>query len=160
LAGAVALLILADRSWRDRYNANPAILGREIVLNGAAHRVVGVMPPGFLPTAYGSDPQFWLPLRWDPATKYSFVLWGSWVNARLKDGVSLQQAQSEMDGVAARIRAAHPGDDSLGAIVALLDGYLFANHERVFVLLLVTVGLVLLIACANVANVMSTVTSC
>lgn len=89
------IVVLADRIWRERYNADPSILGREIVLNGAAHRVVGVMPPSFLPTAYGSDPQFWLPLRWDAATKYSWVLWGNWVYPRLKDGVTLGQAQSE-----------------------------------------------------------------
>ena len=136
-------------------NGDSSIVGREIVLDGAGYRVVGVMPPGFLPTGgRGRDPQYWLPLRWDPATKQSFELWGNWVYARLKDGVTLAQAQSEMDAVAGQIRAAHPIDYSLGAIVAPLDGYLFGNHERLFVILLAAVALVLLIACANVANLL------
>jgi len=145
-------VVLADRIWRSRYNADRSIVGREITLNGAGYRVVGVMPPGFLPTGSGSDPQFWLPLRWDPATKYSFVLWGNRVYARLNDGVTVAQAQAEMDTVATRMRAARAGDYTFGVIVAPLDKYLFAQHERMFALLLIAVGLVLLIACANVAN--------
>jgi MacB-like periplasmic core domain len=148
------VVVLADRLWHEGYNADASVVGRDIVLNGASHRVVGVMPPGFLPTRSGRDPQFWLPLRWDPATKYSRVLWGNRIYARLKARVTLAQAQAEMDRVAARIRAAHPDDYSFGAIVAPLDGYLFGNHERMFVLLLVAVGLVLVIACANVANLL------
>jgi hypothetical protein len=87
--------------WRERYNADSAMIGREIVVDGAAHRVVGVMPPGFLPTIYGNDPQFWIPLRWEPATKYSFVVWGITVYARLKNGLALAQAQSEIEAVTA-----------------------------------------------------------
>jgi predicted permease len=148
------IIVLADRMWRERYNADRSIIGREIVFDGAARHVVGVMPPGFLPTAYGNDPQFWIPLRWEPTTKYSFVVWGYTVYARLKDGLTLAQAQSEIDAVTAQMRAAHPGDFEAGAIVAPLSGYLFGNHERLFALLLVAVGLVLLIACANVANLL------
>ncbi|HEX4167185.1 MAG TPA: ABC transporter permease [Bryobacteraceae bacterium] len=150
--GNSRVVILADRMWRKLYNADPSIIGREILLDGAAYRVIGVMPAGFLPTGSASEPQFWLPLHWDPSTKHSLVLWGNWVYARLKNGVTLTRAQSEIDSIAARMRAAYPGDDGLGAIVAPLDGYLSGGHERMFVLLLVAVGLVLLIACANVAN--------
>jgi predicted permease len=153
-AGGGPVIVLADRMWRERYNADPSIVGREIVVDGAAHRVVGVMPPGFLPTAFGNDPQFWIPLRWEPAIKYSFVLWGYSVYARLKEGLTLEQAQSEIEAVATRMRSAHPRDYDAGAIVAPLNGYLFGNHERLFALLLVAVGLVLLIACANVANLL------
>jgi predicted permease len=152
--GGGPVVILADRFWRSRYNADPGIIGREIVLNGASNRVVGVMPPGFLPTISGNDPQYWVPLRWDPATKYSFVVWGFAVYARLKDGVTLAQATAEMEGVTAHMRAAHPNDYGLRAAIAPLDQYLFASHERLFALLLVAVGLVLLIACANVANLL------
>src|SRR5579864_6698106 len=155
-AGSGPIVVIADRMWRERYNADPAILNRDIVIDGAAHHVVGVMPPGFLPVAYGNDPQFWIPLRWEPATKYSFVVWGCTVYARLKDGLTLAQAQSEVDAVTTHMRAAHPGDFEAGAIVAPLDRYLFGNYERLFALLLVAVGLVLLIACANVANLLLT----
>jgi hypothetical protein len=74
------------------------------------------------------------------------------VYARLKDGVTLDQAQAEMVALAARMRTAHPGDFGGDIIVAPLNAYLFANHERLFVLLLVAVGLVLVIASANVTN--------
>jgi putative ABC transport system permease protein len=147
------VVVLADRIWREQFDADPSIVAREVVLDGASYRVVGVMPPGFLPTRNERDPQVWFPLRWDPAAKFSRVLWGNAIYARLKDGVTLQQAQSEMDRVAAQIRTAHPGDGGRGIVVPL-DGYLFGYHERMFVLLLAAVGLVLLIACANVANLL------
>jgi predicted permease len=153
-AGGGPIIVLAHRMWRERYNADPSIIGRDIVVDGAAHQVIGVMPPGFLPTAFGTDPQFFIPLRWEPTTKYSFVLWGYTVYARLKDGLTLAQAQSEIEGVAIHMRDAHPGDYDGGAIVAPLDGYLFGNHERLFAILLVAVALVLVIACANVANLL------
>src|SRR6266851_2525529 len=148
------IVVLADRLWRERYNADPAIAGREIIVDGASHRVVGVMPPGFLPTAYGDDPQLWIPLHWDPVAKRSFVLWGYFIYARLKNGVTFAQAQTDMDIVATHMRAAHPRDFGGGAIVAPLEAYLFGGHDRLFALLLAAVGLVLLIACANIANLM------
>ena len=148
------IVVLAYRFWRERYNADPAIVGREIILDGASNRVVGVMPPGFLPTAYGDDPQLWIPLHWDPVAKRSFVLWGYIIYARLKDGVTFAQAQTDLDVVATHMRAAHPRDFGGGAIVAPLEAYLFGGHDRLFTLLLAAVGLVLFIACANVANLM------
>jgi predicted permease len=148
------VVVLAYRLWRERYNADPAIVGREIILDGESHRVVGVMPQGFLPTAYGDDPQLWIPLHWDPVTKRSFVLWGYIIYARLKDGVTFAQAQTDLDVVTTHMRAAHPRDFGGGAIVAPLEAYLFGGHDRLFALLLAAVGLVLFITCANVANLM------
>lgn len=55
-SGGSRLVVVAERTWRDRYNADPSILGREIVLDGAAYRVIGVMPPGFLPTGCQREP--------------------------------------------------------------------------------------------------------
>jgi hypothetical protein len=83
------------------------------------------MPPGFLPALRGNDAQFWIPLRWDPPTKYSFLSWENAVYARLNDGVSVEQAQVEMDNVTAQMRIAHPHGFTWGAVVAPLDAYLF-----------------------------------
>jgi predicted permease len=152
--GGQQIVVLAYRLWRERYKADPAIIGREIILDGLSHRVVGVMPPGFLPTAYGDDPQLWIPLHWNPVAKRSFVLWGYIIYARLKDGVTFAQAQTDLDVVATHMRAAHPRDFGGGAIVAPLEAYLFGGHDRLFTLLLAAVGLVLFITCANVANLM------
>jgi hypothetical protein len=92
------------------------------------------MPPGFLPVRNDSartelEPQVWLPLRWDPPTKYSRTTWGNRVYARLKPGVTLQQAQAEMDRVAAQIHVVHP-EDSWSAMVIPLDGFLFGAHKH------------------------------
>jgi predicted permease len=147
--------VLGDRFWRERYNADPSAVGRDIVVGGAAYQIVGVMPRGYHPTrsTSGGDPQLWMPLRYDPATQYSRTLWGHTVYARLGAGVSLDQAQAELDAVAARVRAAHP-DEAGYAVVAPVAGYTYGQHERLFWLLLVAVALVLLIACANVANLL------
>jgi len=147
------IVVLSDHMWRAQYNADPSILGRDIVLDNAAYRVVGVMPPGFLPTRSERDPQLFIPMRWDPATKHNRELWGNFVYCRLKPGVTLQQAQAEMDRVDAQLGAVHPKDKAR-AVVVPLDGYLFGHHKRMFLLLLAAVGLVLLIACANVANLL------
>jgi predicted permease len=145
------IVVLSDRMWRTRYNADRFMVGRDIVLDGAAHRVVGVMPPGFLPTRNERDPQLWLPMRWNSAATYDRGSWGNRVYARLRPEVTVRQAQAEMGRVDVQLRAAYPNEDA-DSVVAPLDGYLFGHHERMFVFLLAAVGLVLAIACANVAN--------
>src|SRR5215472_1775359 len=147
------VVVLADRFWRAEFGADPTVVGREIVLDGAAYRVVGVMPPGFLPTRWERDPELWLPLNWDPATKYSRTLWSNLVYARLKPGVTLGQAQAEMDSVDRQLRTVYP-DESADSVVVPLDGYLFGHYERMFKLLLTAAALLLLIACANIANLL------
>jgi putative ABC transport system permease protein len=103
------VIVLSYRLWQDRYAGDAAIVGRDVLIDNAPHRVIGVMPAGFYPSRW-YEPQFWLPLRWDSATKYSRVLWGLIVYGRLKEGVTLAQAQAEMDRVAANIRTAYPAD--------------------------------------------------
>ena len=153
-ADGARVVVLSHRLWTERYNSDTSIVGRELVIDGAAQRVIGVMPVGFYASRW-SEPQLWIPLRWDPATKNSRVLWGHIVYARLRESVTLGQAQAEMDLVASHIRAAHPDDyDHMSAVVAPVAGYTFGQYERFFLLLLGAVGLVLLIACANVANLM------
>jgi len=97
----------------------------------------------------------WRPLLMDLEVKQSRVLWKLFTFARLKPGVSLAQAQSEMDVITDRVAAAHPGDyNQFSAVLTPVNGYLFSEYERLFFLLLGFAGLVLLIACANVANLL------
>jgi putative ABC transport system permease protein len=76
------VVVLSHRLWTDHYNAEPSIVGRDILIDGAATRVIGVMPAGFYPSR-GAERQLWMPLRWDPATKYSPTFWGHYIHARL-----------------------------------------------------------------------------
>jgi predicted permease len=153
-ADAPSVVVLNHRLWNERYNADPSIIGRDILIDGASFRVIGVMPAGYYPTRT-VEPQLWLPLRWEPATKYSPTFWGHIIYARLKAGVTLEQAQAEMSLVAAHTRLAYPRYYDRGrGVVVPAAGYTFGYHERLFWLLLGAVGLVLLIACANIANLM------
>jgi len=154
-AEGARVVVLGDRFWRTEYDADPAIVGREIILDGGTYHVVGVMPPGFVPTRWERDGNLWLPLNWDPATKYSRTLWGNLVYARLKHGVTREQAQAEMDSIDRQLRIVYP-EEAADSVVVPLDGYLFGHYERMFNLLLTAAGLLLLIACANVANLLLT----
>ncbi|GEM_PF-157563 len=152
-AEGARVVVLADRFWRAEYGADPNVVGREIILDGASYRVVGVMPPGFFPTRWERDPMLWLPLYWNAATKYSRTEWGNLVYARLKAGVTREQAQAEMDGIDRQLRIVYP-EESADSVIVPLDGYLFGHHERMFQLLLTAGALLLLIACANVAHLL------
>jgi putative ABC transport system permease protein len=153
-SGDSRVVVLSHRLWQEQYNGDASIVGRDILIDNAAHRVIGVMPAGFYPSRW-YEPQFWLPLLWDPATKYSRVLWGLIVYGRLKRDVTLPHAQAEMDHVAAQIREEYPADyKNMSAVVAPVAGYTSGHHERLFLLLLWATALVLLIACGNVANLL------
>ncbi|HYL78583.1 MAG TPA: ABC transporter permease [Bryobacteraceae bacterium] len=151
--GGARVAVLSYQLWNDRFSSDRSIVGRDILIDGAATTVVGVMPSGFYPTRSSTEPQLWLPLRWDAATKYSPTLWGHTTYARLKKGVTLEQAQVELDLVAAHTHNLYPQYHGKGVVVPVA-GYTFGQHERLFWLLLGAVGLVLLIACANIANLM------
>jgi predicted permease len=147
-------VILAYDLWQSRYAGDPAIAGRKISLDNAEYTIVGVMPKGFYPTRIEA-PRFWLPLEFDPQTKMSRVRWGLTVIARLKDGVSLDQVQREFDVISDHLSAAYSEHyDNMCAVVAPVSAYLLSQYERLFVLLIGAVGLLLVIACANVASLL------
>ena len=151
-------VILSDGLWRSTFAADPGIVGRTLRMNGRPYRVQGVMPPGFAFTIRTiSTPDVWLPLALPaaPSSNNGPV----WLVARLKPGVSLEQAQANIAAVAAGIQAAfHPytgphGEDAgYGATVEPLRDQLFGNFETGMLVLAGAVLFVLLIACANVAN--------
>lgn len=151
--GAQRVVLLSYPLWQRRFGGDPGIVGRALTLNGESYLVVGVMPARFqFPT---SDDQAWVPIAFtqqDVANRGRHYLQ---VMARLKPGVSLTQAQSEMSTIAARLQQQYPQSNTdLGAVVQPLQEYFVGDIKPALLVLLGAVGLVLLIACANVANLL------
>ena len=154
------VVVLSDGLWRRRFGADPAILGRTIPLQGGSYEVIGVMPADFAyPVSVTQPTELWIPYvvpsdeRVRDPNNYSFYLHGI---ARLKPGVTLRQAQAQMDQVAAALQQAHPvwNKDRLIGVRPLRDHLVGASTKSWMLMLLGAVGIVLLIACANVANLL------
>jgi len=146
--------VLGHDLWQRRFEGDEAAIGSSITLNGTPYTIVGVMPPDFaFPLVGGGD--VFVPARLDPSNSCGRGCVTLRTMARLQDGVSLEQAQSNMDTLAARLEAEYPEvNEGVGV-------YLEPLHDRVvgpvrggLWMLLGAVGFVLLIACANVANLM------
>ncbi len=146
------VFILSHRSWMTRFGADPNIVGKQFRLNGEPYTVVGVMPPG---QSDRHDEEIWVPLSFKPEQINHDFHW-LLVMGRLKPGVSIQQAQSEMNAVTHHIGELYPkSNKQWGASVeALQDDFLSPNTRTNLWLLLGAVGFVLLIACVNVANLL------
>jgi putative ABC transport system permease protein len=152
--GQHRVVILGHRIWQDRFGSDPSVVGRKIQLNAVPHEVVGVLPESFefpdatielwAPLAFGGTPR-------PPSRTNHFLS----VYARMKDGVTLQQARTDMDQVAAQLTAQYPdANRNHGAHVAMLRDELQAPVKEGLLTLLAAVGFVLLIACVNVANLL------
>jgi predicted permease len=147
-------VILSYGLWKRRYDADAAIVGRTIRVDGEDFTVVGVMPRNFSWKFWGPPRQLWVPVGYTK-TDYgrgnnSFLSF-----ARLKPGVTVAQASADLDAAAARVAKQYPADDpGMGATVAPLGDYGLSGARRIMLTLLAAVGFVLLIACVNVANLM------
>jgi putative ABC transport system permease protein len=150
-------VILANDLWRSHYAADPQMIGRTILLDGLPRTVIGVMPPGFWLTAE-DVPRVWVPYFFSAEEKTNRASGGWSVIARLRPGVSFDQAQTEMDLIAAQLETDYPEHYKKSGIALVPAGAeilgSLGGFERVFLLLLSAVGLVLLIACVNVANLL------
>jgi predicted permease len=164
LPGRPSTAVLTDGTWARRFGRDPHIIGKPIIINGQTHEVVGILRQGFslsqevLPLLYGTEQaEIFLPLPLAPAAAsqvrdhedYNII-------AKLKPGVSVRQAQAEMDTITARLRRDfpenYPPNGGLTfSIVPLLEQVVGSVRRSLWVLL-GSVGFVLLIACANVAN--------
>jgi putative ABC transport system permease protein len=149
--GGPRVAVLSDALWRRRFGGDRGILGRPVQIDGESTTVVGVLPPGFdLP----SKCQIWLPLVWDfkPETRGGRFLVAL---GRLKPGITLEQARAEMTTLAARLERQYPETNTgWTAIVLPLSGILVEEVRPALLLLSAAVAFVLLIACANVANLL------
>jgi putative ABC transport system permease protein len=152
-------VVLGDALWRRRFRADPAIVGKAITLNGTNFTVTGVMPPGF--DFPGMESVMWTTLTHalsstpDQATSRGNN--GLRVIGRLKQGVSPEQAQAEMSVIASRLQQQYPDTNaSLGVSIIPLHTQVIGNVRPALYALLGAVAFVLLIACANVANLLLT----
>ena len=148
------VVILAHEFWTQHLGADPAVLGNQILLDATNYTVVGVMPRGF--RGVGDRAQAWIPsasLRQQPFTDRGAR--GLVVLGRLRSGVTLAQAQAEMDKISQSLEHAYPQtNEKRGAEVVSLAVETFGNVKPALIVLLSAVSMVLLIVCANVANLM------
>ena len=151
--GAPPVVVISDRLWRRAFNADPSALGRSINLHDQNYTVIGVMPPQMTSP---QDTAVWLSMMrrsnnpaWMDRSHHPMIyVWG-----KLKPGVTVDQARTEMKGIAARLEKTYPDTNGgeTAVVTPLLDN-LVGKYRTNLGLLLGAVGLVLLIACANLAN--------
>jgi putative ABC transport system permease protein len=151
------VVVLSHAFWQRQFGGDPSVVGRMLPLNGEPYQVVGVMPAGFsYPPGAAQPAEIWVPWVPAPQERVRGGLRSIYLQsiARLRPGVSVAQSQAEMSRVGAAIAAADPGTNTgRGVVVRPLRDHLVGGSTRSWMLMLVAaVGLVLLIACANVAN--------
>jgi putative ABC transport system permease protein len=151
--------LLSHALWQRRFGGAPDIVGKRIMLGGKSTVVVGVMPPGFQlliqrGSFLGEHAQFWSPIAFKPEDRTPMGRY-LMVVARLKQGVSLARAQSQMDSISLDLAKQFPESDrGWGVQLVGLRNQFFGSIRPALLVLLGTVGFVLLIACANVANLL------
>ncbi|MDX1675127.1 MAG: ABC transporter permease [Longimicrobiales bacterium] len=148
--GAEPVIVLSHRAWQDRFSGDPDVVGRAVRVNGEPSTIIGVMPPGF---EFPETQEAWIPLRRSATeerdTDTDLIVWG-----RLRDGVSREAAQAELSAIAARLAAEYPEtNEELGVnITSFTD--MGTETRTVLLTMLGAVGLILLVACTNVANLL------
>lgn len=160
-ADARPVVILSDALWRRRFNADPAILGKTIAADGVPHEIVGVMPPGYLappPVAFRGRPpsdraELWIPLALELAAGQRGAHFLT-VVGRMRAGVTVESADADMARVAREVGDEYPDYRLWGTRVVLLGTWVTASSQRAMQLLTAAVGFVLLLSCANVANLL------
>ncbi len=145
------VVILSNRIWTTRFHSNPDLIGKDIRMNGEPYTVVGILPPG---TYDRFNSQVWVPLAFTPEQIAREPIFIS-VMGRLKDGVTIDQAQAEMSGIAGQLNNEFPKNSVREMTVEPLHlNFVTASTRRNLWLLLGAVGFLLLIGCVNVANLL------
>jgi putative ABC transport system permease protein len=151
LPGRFRVAVLSHSMWQSRFGSDPNVSGRTLQLNGATYTIIGVMPAGF---SYPNRAELWRPLpidpaKLDPGPHYLNVV------GRLKPGITLPQAQADMSTIAARLSQQYKEKNAgHGVKLELLTNVIVGDVGLALYVLLGAVGFVLLIACANLANLM------
>ena len=150
--GSDQVAVISHGLWQRAFGANPNIVGRTITLNSRSFTVVGIMPAGF---EFPREAELWVPLAWDDKERQVRSIHDYLVIARLKQNVSVQQAQAEMSTISSRLEQQYPEENKgWGAVVIPLREDLVGDIRTPLLVLFCAVSFVLLIACANVANLM------
>ena len=151
-SGVPMTALLSEAFFQSRFGGDPSIIGTTITLNRVPHTVIGVVPQI---TTFANRAQVWVPLAWTPedrAVRNNHNYVGI---AQLKPGVAVARAQADMDAISTRLEAAYPDDNKeWGALVRPLQEDMIGDVRSSLMVLLGAVALVLLIACANLANLM------
>jgi putative ABC transport system permease protein len=151
--GVNNVVLLSHGLWQRRFGSDPNVVGKPVTLNGGTGTVVGVMPPQFQHP--GEKAELWVPIGFTPEQEASRGRHYLKVLARMKPGVTLAQAQAEMSAIAARLEQQYPDQNKdLGATVTAMHEYVAGDIRPALLVLLGAVGFVLLVACANVANLL------
>ncbi len=157
--GAPRVVILSDRFWRTELGGEPDVIGRTVSLSDEPHTVVGVMPASASVASWApmaSD--VWIPLALSDQQRIDRGNHNQQAVARIKRDVELAAARAEMDAIAARLAREFPNTDGggWGAMVVPMREAIVGNTRTMLLMLLGAVGLVLLVACANVGNLLFT----
>jgi putative ABC transport system permease protein len=160
-SGRDHVVVLSHGLWKRRYGANRDLVGQNITLDSQPYTVIGVMPPNFSPDEYG---ELWVPSPWgvpthplspsqDPRPMRDRNYLDVW--ARLRPGITLQQASTEMNAIAGRLEKQYPdANNDVGVGLMRMQDSLVGDIRPVLIVLLAAVAFVLLIGCANVANLL------
>ncbi|HEX8144504.1 MAG TPA: ABC transporter permease [Pyrinomonadaceae bacterium] len=146
------VVVIGHGLWQRRFGADPKLVGQKLLLNGLPHTVVGVMPPGF---EFGPEREIWSP--WVVVESDRQIRGSAYIKVigRLKPGVTIEQAQQEMKQIASALAEEYPQTNGeVGATAVSLPEQLVGHVRPALLMLLCAVGLMLLIACANVANLL------
>lgn len=154
--GAAPVVVLSEALWRSRFGADGGILGQTITLDQRPYTVVGVMPASFRTPGLNQTVQEWIPLIQDPLFGSWLTREGHWmpVLARLRPGVSVEQASAELEIIGKNLTSKIPSDTGWVFGVQPLQEAIVGDVKTPLILLLCAVGLVLLIACSNIANLL------
>jgi putative ABC transport system permease protein len=147
------VVILSDRIWRERFNADPNIIGQSITLTEGGYTVVGVMPATF---EFPKGVDLWLPIKTVTNAALAQNRGASflWAVGRLKPGATIPQAETELNAIISRLAANYPETKAAGhrVVITPLAAHLFGDARPALWLLLAATGMLLLIATANIAN--------
>ncbi|HKD91476.1 MAG TPA: ABC transporter permease [Terriglobales bacterium] len=153
--GAAPVVIISGGLWQRKFGSSPDVLGRTMLLNGASYMIIGVVPADF--SFYGNQRDVYTPIgQWsDPSFRDRRISVSARAFGRLKPGVTVEQAQADMDAIARDLAAAYPqANENLGIALVSMKDDIVGNVQPLLLVLLAAVGFLLLIACANVASLL------